>query len=154
MASTWTYWPPDNARYAGDIWSTAVHRGVCDSDQTEWASNCLVCRAGDTADPTVCWYQPDWRRQFVRNDLFYTLLHHLTAPGNYNPYRDIYLIAPAVANLNDDLFKPWDSDLYYAPRFIICATLLPSSWPSLTWFSILVILINCFQVNVIYFLQV
>lgn len=50
MASTWTYWPPDNARYAGDIWSTAVRCGVRDSDLTERASNCLVCRAGDAAD--------------------------------------------------------------------------------------------------------
>lgn len=88
MASTWTYWPPDNARYAGDIRSTAVRRGVCDSDLTERASNCLVCRADDAPDTTVCWYQPDWRRQFVAGDLFYTHLCHLTAPGNYTRYHD------------------------------------------------------------------
>lgn len=45
---------PQRAQYAGDIWSRAVRRGVCDSDLTERPSNCLVCRAGDAGDTTVC----------------------------------------------------------------------------------------------------
>lgn len=39
-----------------------------------------------TADTTFCWYQPDWRRQSVVDDLFYTW--HLTASEDRFWYSD------------------------------------------------------------------